>query len=54
MKRTQYNIEWNPSKADNLEPHILSIIVGCPLWRGCIDVNVESNQDPEIVCYNNY
>ena len=29
----------NPSKADNLEPHILSITVGCPLWRGCIDVN---------------
>ena len=24
---------------DDLEPHILSIIVGCPLWRGCIDVN---------------
>ena len=32
-------IQWNPSKVDNLEPHILSIIVGCPLWRGCIDVN---------------
>ena len=33
--------QWNPSsKVDNLEPHILSIIVvGCPLWRGCRDVN---------------
>ena len=32
-------VQRNPSKADNLEPHILSITVGCPLWRGCIDVN---------------
>ena len=31
--------QWNPPKVDNLEPHILSIIVACPLWRGCIDVN---------------
>ena len=34
-----FQVQWDPSKADNLEPHILSIIVGCPLWRGCIDVN---------------
>ena len=31
-----YIYAWNTS---NLEPHILSIIVGRPLWRGCIDVN---------------
>ena len=36
-------VQWNPSKADNLEPHISSIIVGCPLWRGCIDVNLKQS-----------
>ena len=30
------SVQWNPYKADNLEPHISPIIVGCPLWRGCI------------------
>ena len=28
------DIQWNSSKADNLVPQILSIIAGCPLWRG--------------------
>ena len=32
-------LQWNASKVENLEPHFLSTIVGCSLWKGCIDVN---------------
>ena len=45
------DIQWNPSKADNLEPHILPIIVGCPLWRGCIDVNGKTIGTQKFVHY---
>ena len=53
---TYTSVQWNPSKADNLEPHILSIIVGCPLWRGyIIDVNGKTIRTQKFVilrcCY---
>ena len=32
-----FALQWNPSKADNLVPRNLSIIAGCPLWRGFAD-----------------
>ena len=44
-------LQWNPSKVDNLEPHSLSIIVGCPLWRGCIDVNGKTIGTQKFVRY---
>ena len=44
-------LQQNPSKADNLEPHILSIIVGCPVWRGCIDVNGKTIGTQKLVGY---
>ena len=45
------SIQWNPSKADNFEPHVLSIVVGCPLWRGCIDVNGKTIGTQKFVHY---
>ena len=47
----EYIVQWNPSKVDNLEPHILSITVGCPLWRGCIDVNGKTIGTQKFVRY---
>ena len=44
-------LQWNPSKADNLEPHILSITLGCPLWRGCVDVNGKTIGTQKFVRY---
>ena len=40
MRIESGRIQWNPSKAENLVPRNLSIIAGCPLWRGF------SDQDP--------
>ena len=34
-----------------MEPHILSIIVRCPLWRGCVDVNGKTIGTQKFVRY---